>query len=156
MKCFHHSEDDALSGNIYVISLPIRLFYVSNMEVYTGKQPEGPFQFNNSPGEVVKRLITPISGTGRNITMDNWFMSYPLSLGLTNQHKLTVVRTVRKSEIELPQNLTNIRNREEKSSVFAFQEQITAVSYIPKKGKNVILFITIHHDDALDAQSGEK
>nr|CAH7750633.1 unnamed protein product [Callosobruchus chinensis] len=133
-----------------------KTFYVLNIEVYTGKQPKGPFQLNNSPGEVLKRLITPISGTGRNITMDNWFMSYPLSLDLINQHNLTVVGTVRKNKRELPQNLTNIRNREEKSSVFAFQEQITAVSYIPKKGKHVILFSTMHHDDAVEAQSGEK
>ncbi|KRY61335.1 PiggyBac transposable element-derived protein 4 [Trichinella britovi] len=46
-------------------------YYVSKMEVYVGKQNEGPHQMDTSPAVVVKRLCSAIVGTGRNITMDN-------------------------------------------------------------------------------------
>lgn len=55
-----------------------RTFFTSNMEVYVGTQPEGPFKFENKPSSIVKRMITPISKTGRNITMNNWYTSIPL------------------------------------------------------------------------------
>ncbi|XP_050293794.1 uncharacterized protein LOC126734284 [Anthonomus grandis grandis] len=133
-----------------------KTFYVSNMEVYTGKQPEGPYKINNSSDEVVKRLITPISGTGRNVTIENWFMSYPLALDLISQHNLTVVGTVRKNKRELPPNISNVKNRKENSSIFGFQGRITVVSYTPKKGKNVIMFSTMHHDAKINIETGEK
>ncbi|KRX18789.1 PiggyBac transposable element-derived protein 4 [Trichinella nelsoni] len=46
-------------------------YYVFKMEVYVGKQNEGPHQMDTSPAAVVKRLCSAIVGTGRNITMDN-------------------------------------------------------------------------------------
>ena len=52
-----------------------KCFYTCNIEVYVGQQPEGTFKVSNSPGAVVQRLYEPIKGTGRNVTMDNWFTS---------------------------------------------------------------------------------
>lgn len=46
-------------------------FYTSNMEVYVGTQPDEQYKCGNSPASTVKRMIAPISKTGRNITMDN-------------------------------------------------------------------------------------
>ncbi|KAJ8927649.1 hypothetical protein NQ314_019864 [Rhamnusium bicolor] len=54
------------------------MMYVSNMEVYVGQQPEGPFRVSNSPNIVVKRLCQHIYGSGRNVTIDNWFTSIDL------------------------------------------------------------------------------
>ncbi|UYV75609.1 hypothetical protein LAZ67_13000734 [Cordylochernes scorpioides] len=48
-----------------------RKSYVLNLEIYAGKQPEGPYQISNSPNNVVERLVLPISGSKRNITTDN-------------------------------------------------------------------------------------
>jgi hypothetical protein len=47
-----------------------RNFYTQNLEIYAGKQPEGPYQLSNSAADVVERMISPISGSGRNVTVD--------------------------------------------------------------------------------------
>lgn len=75
-----------------------RTFYTYNMETYVGKQEYGPFKVSNSPGDVVERLITPISGIYRNVTCDNWFMSISLAQNLFIKHKLTVTGTLRKNK----------------------------------------------------------
>jgi len=51
--------------------------YTYNVEVYVGTQPDGPYKINNSPNNVVTRLVQPIEGTKRDITIDNWFTSLP-------------------------------------------------------------------------------
>ncbi|KAK9759014.1 hypothetical protein QE152_g180 [Popillia japonica] len=45
--------------------------------------------------------------------------------------------------------------RPEKSSMFAFTEDMTMVSYIPKPNRQVILLSTLHHDDSIDPESGQ-
>ncbi|XP_039278786.1 uncharacterized protein LOC120350261 [Nilaparvata lugens] len=56
-----------------------RTWYVLNSEVYVGKQNDGPFNVSNSTMDVTMRLTVPIHGTGRNLTVDNWFTSFPLA-----------------------------------------------------------------------------
>lgn len=86
-------------------------FYTSKMEVYVGAQPEGPYKVSNTPSEVVTRMIAPISGTGRNITLDNWFTSYLLAKSLLEDHKLTMVGTMKKNKRELPLEFVNTKKR---------------------------------------------
>ncbi|KAJ8948611.1 hypothetical protein NQ314_008374 [Rhamnusium bicolor] len=47
-------------------------------ELYAGRQPEKDYSISNKPSDVVKRLVTPIYNTGRNITADNWFTDVDL------------------------------------------------------------------------------
>ncbi|KAB0804247.1 hypothetical protein PPYR_01217 [Photinus pyralis] len=63
-----------------------RMYYTANLEVYVGTQPEGPYSTNNSALSVVERLCKPIRGTGRNLTMDNWFTSLELAESLLKQN----------------------------------------------------------------------
>ena len=133
-----------------------RSFYVLNMEFYLGKQPPGPHQISQAPDEVVKRLITPISGSGRNVTYDNWFTSVPLAHHLLQQHNLTTVGTIRKNKPQLPPCFIKSKDREVSSSVFGFEKNgTTLVSYVPKKGKFVLLLSTMHHGKTIDPDSGD-
>ena len=125
-------------------------FYASNLEVYVGQQPPGPYKCDNDPRSIVLRLIQPISGTKRNLTCDNWFTSFKLINELVNEYKITYVGTIKKNKRELPLEFVNTRARPVYSSVFGFQEKVTIVSYIPKKYKNVILASSLHHDDRID------
>lgn len=61
--------------------------YTYNLEVYVGAQPDGPYKINNSPNNVVTRLVQQIEGTKRNITIDNWFTSLLLVLQLLEEKK---------------------------------------------------------------------
>lgn len=110
-------------------------FYVCDLEVYAGKQPPGPYEIDNSPAAVVPRLPALISGTGWNVTFDNWFTSYELVTDLLDNHCLTSVGTLRKNKREILKELLDVSKRPMHSSLFGFGTDMTLISYIPKKGK---------------------
>lgn len=47
-------------------------YYSFNLEIYAGKHLNGPYHVNNSARRVMKNVNRPISGSGLNITCDNW------------------------------------------------------------------------------------
>lgn len=58
------------------------------MSLYAGKQLDGLHHVsNNAAMDVMNRLITPISGTGRNLTIDNWYTSVALVEFWTNSFR---------------------------------------------------------------------
>lgn len=130
-------------------------FFTVKMEVYCGTQPDGPYVVDNSPSAVVKRIIGPIENTGRNITCDNWFSSVTLCRDLQQNHKTTLVGTVRKNRRELPKMIAETKKMPEKSSMFLFADRCTLVSYVPKKNRNVILISTMHETDTIDPDTGD-
>lgn len=99
-----------------------RTFFTNNLEIYPGKQPKGEFDLGNDVVSVVKRMTKPIDKSGRNITMDNYFMDIPLANDLYANHRLTVVGTVRKNKRQLPQERISIHERSVLSSLFAFSK----------------------------------
>lgn len=131
-----------------------KTYYTLNLEVYTGKQPDGPFFVSTAAKDVVERLCEPISQSKRNVTLDNWFTSTELATSLLKNHKLTLLGTIRKNKPQIPSEFLKIV-RPPHSSMFGFTEEMTLVSYIPKKNKNVLLLSTMHHDDAIDDSTGE-
>ncbi|XP_042856157.1 uncharacterized protein LOC122242824 [Penaeus japonicus] len=138
-----------------------KTFYVCNMEIYAGLQPEGPYKADkgyNSAYAVVKRLTSPISGSARNVTFDNWYTSYPLVDSLVRDHNLTAVGTLRKNKREIPKEFLDIKKRPTCDSLFGFGDQLTLVSYIPRKKstkKNVVLISSMHRDKKIDEATGE-
>ncbi|GBP19814.1 PiggyBac transposable element-derived protein 4 [Eumeta japonica] len=130
-------------------------FYVLNIELYAGKQPEGPYQFSNAASDVVKRLITPISGTGRNLTIDNWYTSVPLTNDLAKNYKISVVGTIRKNKKEIPPCFID-KTKPEYSSQFGFSDTATLVSYVPKKKRSVVLISSLHCAVEIDESTNEK
>lgn len=130
-----------------------KTFYTIDLEVYLGKQPDGPYSVDNSPSAVVQRLCQCIKGTHRNVTCDNWFTGIDLIKRLLTDYQLTFVGTIRKNKRELPVEFSCPVRRPVGSSMFGFQEEITLVSYIPKRSKNVLLVSSLHHDDKIDVDT---
>ena len=87
--------------------------------------------------------------------MDNYFTSCSLATDLLNL-RTTIVGTIRKNRTDIPKELLPSRARPEMSSIFCFDNQLTLTSYVPKKGKAVILLSSMHHDDTVDAEDRQK
>nr|CAI5820341.1 unnamed protein product [Callosobruchus analis] len=130
-----------------------RTFYTSHLEIYAGVQPDGPYRLDNSTEAVTLRMCQHLSGTGQNITMDRWFTGCSVVNKLLTQHRLTVVGTIKTNKREIPSIMTNVKGRPLQSSVFAFGDKSTLVSYVPRKGKNVLLISSTHKSDEVDERS---
>ncbi|GBP69331.1 Something about silencing protein 10 [Eumeta japonica] len=98
---YMNSKPDKYGIKLYPL-VDAATFYILNIELYAGKQPEDPYQLSNAALDIAKRLITPISGTGRNLTTDNWYTSVPLTNNLAKNYKVSVVGTIRKNKKEIP------------------------------------------------------
>lgn len=122
------------------------------MQIYTGK-PAGGVPENNQGKRVVLEMTTGLQG--HNITCDNFFTSHALGQEL-RQRKQTMVGTVRRNKPELPPALVTTKNRAILSSMFAFTDTHTLVSYCPKKNKNVLLMSTLHRDATVSAREDKK
>lgn len=94
-----------------------KIFFTGNLEVYCGKQPDGPYNFSNSSSDVVNRLIGHLKGTCRNLTTNNWYTSYPLAVSLLEQ-KIILVGTHKKNKRELPIQFLPNKNKAIGSSLF--------------------------------------
>ncbi|XP_056880632.1 piggyBac transposable element-derived protein 4-like isoform X2 [Takifugu flavidus] len=131
-----------------------RVPYTIDGTVYTGRQPGE--EIKKKLGEtVVQQLCSGIRGTGRNITMDNFFTSVPLAEKLLEKD-LTIVGTLRQNKADIPPVMKPSKLREIYSSEFGFRGNMTMVSYVPRKGKSVVLLSTMHDDKAVDESNHKK
>lgn len=127
-----------------------KTFYTSNMEIFIGNQPNGPYKTDNRVMAVVLRLVSHIQNSGRNVTTDNFFTSVPLAEALL-QKNLTLVGTMRKNKKEIPPIfVAKNRQRPVPSTMFGFSTSSTICSFKPKQNKLVVLLSTLHHDDTID------
>jgi hypothetical protein len=127
-------------------------------EIYIGRQPNATLEESrmfNKPFHLVKRLIEPWKGSGRNITCDNYFTSVPLACDLLAMNT-TLVGTLRKNKADIPAAMQAGSDRPSTSSIFGFSGPLTMVSYAPKKNKAVILLSTMHHDATVSSTEGKK
>lgn len=70
--------------------------FISNIEIYCGQQSEGAYKVQNTPTEIVKRLVDPIKDTKRNLTTDKWYTNVPLAQILLDDYKITLLGTLKK------------------------------------------------------------
>ncbi|XP_034089798.1 piggyBac transposable element-derived protein 3-like isoform X2 [Gymnodraco acuticeps] len=110
------------------------------LQVYTG-QAAGSGPEVNQGMRVVLEMTEGLQG--HIITCDNVFTSFALAEELLRR-KLALVGTIRPNKPELPPILLQARARAILSSTFAFPKTHTLVSYIPRRGRNVLLLSTKH------------
>ncbi|KAJ4949471.1 hypothetical protein JOQ06_020986 [Pogonophryne albipinna] len=87
--------------------------------------------------------------------MENFFTSIPLAEKLLEKN-LTIVGTLRQKKPDIPPVMKPSKSREKHSSESGFSGNMTMVSYVPKKGKAVVLLSTMHDDRAVDDNSLNK
>ncbi|KAJ4430670.1 hypothetical protein ANN_19261 [Periplaneta americana] len=136
--------------------------YILKMEVYAGKD-ERPAEERTAKA-VVRRLVKPLEGTGRNVTTDRYYTSIELAEELYNDDKLTLVGTLKSNRKHIPEELKKTQGRELYSSRFLFTDPktgkapVTLVSYITrlKPTKNLLLLSTQHNDRKVDESTEKK
>ncbi len=82
----------------------------------------------------------------RTLCIDNFFTSISLAKTLLEKG-ISVCGTLKKNKPELPFQLLPNKKKEVGSSIFAFKDDLTIVSYVPKCNKAVILISTLHHNN---------
>lgn len=92
---------------------------------------------------------------GNVVTCDNFFTSFALAEELLKR-KVALIGTIRKNEPELPPRLLQTRGRAVLSSAFAFTLTHTLVSYVPRRGKNVLLMSTKHRTPDVSGEGKRK
>lgn len=127
--------------------------YMCTALPYIGKEQRDK-QKGSIPTQYVLKLTENIQGTNRNITMDNWFSSCELAEKLLEKG-LTMVGTLRKNKKEVPPQYLMSKRSQIPSSAFAFSQNITLVSHVPKKNKCVLLISSMHSQDEVDEETGK-
>ncbi|KAF7235524.1 PiggyBac transposable element-derived protein 4 [Varanus komodoensis] len=112
-------------------------------EVYLGKRPGAPREAQLG-FSVVTRVVEPYFHTGRNVVGSTFFTSIELAEELISKD-LTYVGTLKRNKPYIPPEMQPHPCRKPLSSLFAFDGDYTLVSYVPKKGKAVLLLSSMHH-----------
>ena len=89
----------------------------------------------------VLKLCERYFGSNRCITADNFFTSISLAANLKT-HNLELIGTINKNKLEIPPEFKAEKSRKIDSSLFAFKNYMTLVSYVPKINKAVLLLST--------------
>ncbi|KAK4324281.1 hypothetical protein Pmani_005121 [Petrolisthes manimaculis] len=120
-------------------------YYMCNAKTYLGKETVGRGRNVNIAQEITMTLMKPFLDTGRNLTMDNWFTSLPLTRQLYDRNT-TCVGTIRRKGYIPMAMLGKSKQRKVNTSAFLFQENVTLLSYKAKKKKTVMLMSSLHNE----------
>lgn len=132
--------------------------YPLTAEIYLGTQPNAE-RSTGIAHELVMRLSKPFLNTGANITMDNFFTSYPLAKDLITKHGTTIVGTIRSNKREIPALFAKKEESKKRgplSSVFCFSDEISLVSFTTHDAnKNVLLLSTAHATEEINDRTSK-
>ncbi|XP_057696551.1 piggyBac transposable element-derived protein 4-like isoform X1 [Corythoichthys intestinalis] len=129
-----------------------RTSYALKLKVYTGKPPRDTREHN-----VGMRVVLGLTDAleGHTITVGNFFTSIHLAAELKKKRN-SLVGTIKRNKPELPAQVTQTTGRQPLSSIFCFTKDMALVSYIPKKGKNVLVLSTVHKEPKVEDEGKRK
>ena len=105
--------------------------------------------------QAVLDLITPISGTNKNITTVNYYTSISLANELKSS-QLTLVGTMKKNKRCIPSSFLTKADAGTCQYVFDDAKNFTLLSIAPKKNKRVVFLSTMHATRSQDSVSGKE
>ena len=128
-------------------------FYSVSSKIYAGAGTHTPGL--PVPTQAILDLITPISGTNRNITTDNYYTSISLANELKSS-QLTLVGKMKKNKRCIP--FSFLTNADAGTCQYAFDHanNFTLLSIAPKKNKRVVFLSTMHATRSQDSVSGKE
>lgn len=142
-------------GLKYWCLVDVETSYLLDTDIYTGKAKKEDANAKGVGLNVTLKLMEEYFGTFRHLCVDNFFSSMPLAARLWKE-SITFTGTLRKNKAEIPLSFLPSHTRPIQSSLFAFHDQYTLVSYVPKKNKAVVLLSTEHHTNEVNIEKGNK
>ena len=138
--------------NVYVLA-DSKTFYSISSKVYMGAgthAPELPV-----PTQAVLDLVPSVSGTNRNIAIDNYYTSVSLAMKLKSR-KLTLVGTLKKNKTCIAPSF--LAKADEGTVQYAFDHanNFTLLSVAPKKNKRVLFLSTMHSEKKTNEDNGKE
>ena len=116
--------------------------YVINGQVYLGKRP-GQRPEVGQAKRVVLDLVDGLEESGRNVTTDQHFTGVALAKELLSKG-LTLLGTVNKNRREIPTAMLPRRDREVKSTIFGYADNLMLLSHVPRRNRAVVLLSAMH------------
>ncbi|GAU91859.1 hypothetical protein RvY_04037 [Ramazzottius varieornatus] len=114
-----------------------------NIQLYIGKAPGGAAEKNQGQRVVLDLVEYLGNQSGRNVTTGNFFTSLTLGEALLKKN-ISLVGTMRKNRKDIPSVFLPSKSRAAFSSYVGHKPDFTLVSYVPKKGKAVVLLSSMH------------
>ncbi|XP_022909074.2 piggyBac transposable element-derived protein 4-like [Onthophagus taurus] len=113
-----------------------KTFYMINAVPYTGKvHIEKGLSVSE---DVFFKVTAPIHGTERSVICDNWFTSIPLiEKAFKDPYKMKITGTIRSNKREIPLEMKIAGDAE--TGKYGFHENITLLSWTPRKNKIVLV-----------------
>jgi len=127
--------------------------YCGYMQAYLGKV--GDTVERGQGARVMKDLCQHLYGTGRNITMDNFFQPVHTGTRATPKQTYHYWHFAENNAVS-PLTMLADRKRQVYTIIFRFNGQTTIASYVPKKNRSVIMLSTMHHDKKVKPQMDNK
>ena len=111
-------------------------------ELYSGKGNERNVGLAQ---KIVLSLTDFFQNSGRNIFIDRYFTNFDLCTKLLDRN-LTMTGTIMPSRRDVPKDFVKEKDREVHSTVelWEHEKRVMLLSYIPKKGKNVLMMSSMH------------
>ena len=148
------SSKPARYGIKYWCLVDTEVNYLLDVNCYLGKAEASSRQQSNIGMNTVLTLTERYYNTKRCVTADNFFTSIPLALELWKQN-LEFIGTMNKNKLQIPAEFKPDKSRKLGSTLFAFKDCLTIVSYVPKANKAVILLSTKHHESKINSTTNK-
>uniref|UniRef100_A0A182K3S6 PiggyBac transposable element-derived protein domain-containing protein n=1 Tax=Anopheles christyi TaxID=43041 RepID=A0A182K3S6_9DIPT len=122
--------------------------YVSNLEICVPDN-QNPYNFSYAPTDVAMRLTEPVQGRQKTVILGPAFTSPELIKKLYDSRTM-VIGEACKSYPDLPKAFVSNKGRPEHSTLVAYHDSTTLVSYVTKRKEMMILMSSFAELDAVD------
>lgn len=129
-----------------------KTYFTNNFEIYCGTQPDGPYRVSNDPIDIVERLIAPIEGSNRNLTIGSWYMSSKLANSLLEK-KITCIGAITKDRSDIPVEFLPNKYKRIGTTIFGYKPNMTLVSYVTQTNRSIILLSTMKNCNIVDEKT---
>ena len=123
----------------------VRTDSATRRDIISSNIIKGSNSRSRGSSSTVLSLTECYNGSGRNIFLDGYFTNYNLCTQLLD-NGLTGTGTIVSTRRDVPREIRNVKEREVLSTVELWEPnlRILLLSYVPKKGKNVLMMSSMH------------